>query len=64
MSHNKSKAMQRACYLIDAILGIDLADPHALPGSAVSHLKDAKRILKSDIRKRRDGRVREVLRRS
>ena len=64
MSHNKSKSMQRACYLLAEVLEIDARDPHALPGSVVGMVKDARRVMLADIRKRRDGRKREVFKRS
>ena len=64
MSHNKSRKMQRAAHLLDQVLWIDRSDPHALPGSAVRLIKLAKKTLTADIRKRRDGRNRESLRRS
>ena len=59
MSHNKSKQMQRAVRLLDEIIEIDRKDGHALPGSAVGLVKDAKRNLLRDIRKRSDARKRE-----
>lgn len=63
MSHNKSRQMQSAARLLEQVLAIDTADPHALPGSAVGFVKQARTILLRDVRKRRDGRERELVRR-
>lgn len=59
MSHNKSKQMQEAVRLIDRVLNIERRDGSALPGSAVKKVKEAKKLLLRDIRKRREGRKRE-----
>lgn len=61
MSHNKSKQMQEAVRLIDRVLDIERRDGSALPGSAVKKVKEAKKLLLRDIRKRREGRKRERL---
>lgn len=55
--------MQQAVRLLDQILTIDAEDPHALPGSAVKGVKDVKRKLLEDIRRRRDQRDRESFKR-
>ena len=59
MSHNKSRQMQQAVIHLDRILEIDQQDCHALPGSVIKKVKEARRKLKQDIRKRRDARKRE-----
>ena len=62
MSHNSGSAMQEAMRLLDRILAIDAENPHALPGSSLRYIKNAKKVLTRDVRKRRDGRARELLR--
>jgi hypothetical protein len=63
MSKNKSRKMQHAVRVLNQFLEIDSDDPHALPGSSVHHVKEAKKILQKDIRKRLDGRNREQFKR-
>jgi len=63
MSKNKSRTMQEAVRVLDMFLALDTADPHALPGSSIGHVKAAKKQLLRDIRKRRDKREREFARR-
>ncbi len=62
VSHNKSKQMQEAVRLIERVIDIERRDGSALPGSAVRKLKEAKKLLLRDIRKRREGRKRERIR--
>lgn len=64
MSKNSSRVEQEAMRRIDRVLELDTQNPHALPGSVVKLLKDAKRTLSADIRKRRDARDREWFRRA
>ena len=62
MTKNKSRKMQQAVRLLEQTLEIDAEDQHALPGTALRHIKEAKRVLLQHIRKRRDGREREIKR--
>ena len=59
MSHNKSHQMQQAVRHLERVLDIERMDGAALPGSAVRKVKEAKKILLKDIRKRREQRKRE-----
>ncbi len=59
MSHNKSRLMLKAVGGLERVLDIDRDDPAALPGSALRHIKTARKILLKDIRKRREARDRE-----
>lgn len=63
MSKNSSRTEQAAVHLIDRILALDAENPQAIKGSALGLLKEAKRVLLKDIRRRRDGRERELAKR-
>lgn len=62
MSHNKSRDMLCAVSHLDNVISIDKRDGHALPGSVVKLVKQARKKLLKDIRKRRDARKREDIR--
>ena len=48
MSHNKRKQMKQALAHLDQILRIHRNDGDALPGSAVEHVQEAKKIIVKD----------------
>ena len=54
--------MLHALQHLNEVISIDKRDGHALPGSVVKLVKQAKKKLYKDIRKRRDARQRENLR--
>jgi len=62
MSKNKSRKCQYAVTLLDQILEIENKENNSLPGTAVGLIKDAKKNLLRDIRKRRENRERELIR--
>ncbi len=59
MSKNKNRTMQKVVRYLEKALEEDIKDPHALPGTVVKKLKEAKKALLRDIRKRRESRERE-----
>ena len=61
MSQNKSRLMLEAVRRLDHFLEIDGKDRAALPGAALHHVKEARKILLKDIRKVRERAAREVL---
>jgi len=48
VSHNKRKQMKQALAHLDQILRIHRNDGDALPGSAVEHVTQAKKIIEKD----------------
>ena len=63
MSKNSSRLCQEAARRLDYVLQLDVENPHGLPGSVVGLVKEAKKRLMQDIRRRRESRFREQFRR-